>query len=66
MTEKKQDSLNTNTTTVAGVLLKDQSPEKVSFKNGNLYIHGDPNYWPGVLLDKIKLTLIELGPTQLI
>ena len=39
-----------------GVLLKEQSPEEVSFKNGNLYIHGDSNYWPGVLLDKIKLT----------
>ena len=37
----------------AGVLLKEQSPEKVSFKNENLYVHD-------FLLDKIKITLKEL------
>ncbi|XP_067122405.1 zinc finger MYM-type protein 1-like [Centruroides vittatus] len=63
--EKKEDSSNTKTTMEAGVLLKEQSPEEVSFENENLHVHEDPNYWPGVLLDKIKLTLIELGPTQL-
>ena len=38
------------------MLLKKQSPEEVSFKNEKLHVFENSNYWPGVLLDKIKLT----------
>ena len=40
------------------------TPKEIAVKDAGLEILKDPAHWPQVLTDKIKISILQIGPSQ--